>query len=273
MFKAIGSWFKAVGYLLTGQIDAAREVLDTNPKTIRAKYDSIVRDKLDQIQTYKKAVAGLIAQQENKIAKLKELTSDVERLERLKAGALAKAKQTVGELQKSGKSKEEVQGSEDYQKCLNAYNDFNSTLNEKLTRIEELEKDVGEYKNGIANHKIQLQQLIRDVENIKAESHEAVAEVITAKQERELADTIAGIATDGSAEELQKLRQMRQELKAEARVSKELAGTDNKAQEAEFLDYAAKHAVSDEFDSLIGLGEAGKDAGSRSKESGSALPE
>lgn len=271
MFKAIGNWFKAVGYLLTGQIDAAREALDTNPKTIRAKYDAIVRDKLGQIQTYKKAVAGLIAQQENKIARLKELTADVEQLERLKAGALAKAKQTVAEMTKSGRSKEEVQLSPDYAKCLGAYNDFNATLREKQKRIEEIEGDVGEYKTNIANHKIQLQQLIRDVENIKAESHEAVAEVITAKQEKELADTLAGIAVDGSAEELQKLRQMRQELKAEARVSKELAGTDNQAQEAEFLAYAAQSAASDEFDALIGLDEAKPE--DRQKDSGSALPE
>ena len=31
MFGAIGRWIKAVGYLLTGQIDSARRVLDTNP--------------------------------------------------------------------------------------------------------------------------------------------------------------------------------------------------------------------------------------------------
>ncbi|MGB0582278.1 MAG: PspA/IM30 family protein [Limisphaerales bacterium] len=273
MFKAIGRWFKAMGYLLTGQIDAARNSLDTNPKTIRAQYDSIVRDKLEQIQTYKKAVAGLIAQQENKIAKLKELTADVERLDRLKAGALAKAKQTVAELTKAGKSKEDVHASPDYAKCLGAYNDFNSTFNEKQKHCDEVEKDIDEYETSIANHKIQLQQLIRDVENIKSESHEAVAEVITAKQEKELADTLNGIATDGSAEELQGLRQMRQELKAEARISKELAGTDNKAQEAEFLNYAAKSAVSDEFDSLIGLGDEAADAESKDKDSGSALPE
>ena len=39
MFGAIGRWLKAFGYLVTGQIDAAREVLDQNPHVIRAKYD------------------------------------------------------------------------------------------------------------------------------------------------------------------------------------------------------------------------------------------
>ena len=82
---------------------------------------------------------------------------------------------------------------------------------------------------------------------------------------------LSGISTDGSSEELQRLRQMRQELKAEARISKELAGTDTKAQEAEFLEYARKSTASSEFDSLIGLGE--KPQGEKSKDQGPALPE
>ena len=74
MFGAIGRWIKAVGYLLTGQIDSARRVLDTNPHVVRAKYDAIIRDKVARIQTYKQAVAGLIAQQENKMGTVKRLT-------------------------------------------------------------------------------------------------------------------------------------------------------------------------------------------------------
>jgi len=73
--------------------------------------------------------------------------------------------------------------------------------------------------------------------------------------DEDIADTLAGIAKDGSAEELQRLRQLRQEVRAEARVSKELAGTDTKAQEAEFLEYARKSAASSEFDALLGLAE------------------
>jgi hypothetical protein len=95
MFGAIGRWFKALSYLLTGQVDSARRTLDQNPHVVRAKYDSIVREKIARIQTYKQAVAGLIAQQENKMAAVKRMTEEVQNLERLKAGALAKAKQTV----------------------------------------------------------------------------------------------------------------------------------------------------------------------------------
>ena len=255
MFGALVRWFKAVGYLLTGQIDSARRVIDTNPHVVRAKYDQIVRDKVSQIHIYKQAVASLIAQQENKIAIVKRLTEDVQQLERLRSGALAKAKQTVEQLQKAGKTKEDVHSSEDYKKCLAAYNDFSSTLAEKQSRITEAEGDIESYRKNIADHKVQLQQLLRDVEKVRAEASDAVADIITAKQEKDIADTLSGIAKDGSAEELQRLRQLRQEVRAEARISKEMAGTDTKAQEAEFLEYARKSAASSEFDALLGLAE------------------
>lgn len=276
MFKAITRWFKAVGYLLTGQIDSARRVIDTNPHVIKAKYDEIVRDKISRIHQYKQAVAGLIAQEEKKIAKVKTLSEEVANLERLKAGALAKAKQTVEQLKTSGKSQEQIHEDEDYKRCLSAFNDFSSTLSEKQDRITELEQDIGEYRKNISDHKVQLQQLLRDVEKVKSEAADTVADVITSKQEKELAETLAGIAQDGSAEELQGLRDMRQELKAEAKITRELAGTDTKAQEAEFLEYARQSQSSSEFDALIGLASETED---KSKSTGTtdkkdtALPE
>lgn len=255
MFGAIGRWFKAIWYLMTGRIDAARRSLDTNPHVVRAKYDDIIRDKTRQIQEYKQAVARLIAQQENKMAKVRTLTEEVEKLENLMTGALAKAKQRVTELQGQGKDKATVQLDEEYKKCLTAYNDFSSSLQEKKNRIEELEGDVEGYGDRIKEHKIQLQQLVRDLEKIKTESHDAVADMISSQQEKEIADALTGIGEDGTAEELIKLRQLRQEVKADARISSELAGTDTKAQEAEFLEYAKSNASNDEFDALVGLAE------------------
>lgn len=253
MFAAIARWFKAVGYLLTGRIDSARKELDTDPHVVRAKYDEIVSEKTTRIHQYKQAVGSLIAQQENKISKVKILTDDVKRLENLKAGALAKAKQRVAVLNGQGKTKEEIQKDEEYGKCLSAYNDFNSTLAEKQARIEELESDIDSYRDRIKEHKIQLQQLLREIEKIKAESADFVADIITAKQEKDIADAFAGIAEDGTAKELQRMRELRQEIKAEARISSELAGTDTRLQEAEFLDYARTAQANDEFEALVGL--------------------
>ncbi len=260
MFGAVFRWVKALGYLVTGQLDAARRTLDMNPHVVRAKYDEVLRDKTGRIHQYKQAVSGLIAQQENKMGKVKALTEEVGRLEGLKAGALAKAKQRVNELQAAGKTTEEIQHDEEYMRCQAAFGDFSSTLAEKQARIDELEADIADYGKRVAEHKVQMQSLLRELEKLKAEQADAVADIITAREEKEIAETVAGIAKDGTAEELQRLRQLRQEVKAEARITKELAGTDTKNQEREFLEYARSSQASSEFDALIGLaGAAEKD--------------
>jgi chromosome segregation ATPase len=264
-----------VGYLLTGQVDAARRTLDMNPHVMRAKYDEILRDKTSRIHQYKQAVAGLIAQQENKMQKVKALTEEVGRLENLKAGALAKAKQKVEELQRAGKTTEQIQHDEDYLRCQAAYKDFSSTLAEKQSRIEELEADIGDYGKRIGDHKVQLQSLLRELDKLRAEQSDAVAEVITSREEKDLADTLSGIAQDGTAEELQRLRQLRQEVKAEARISRELAGTDSKVQEAEFMEFARSSQSDSEFDALIGLAASVEKPASAApvQEKPAALPE
>ena len=268
MFGAIGRWFKAVWYKITGQIDQARRGLDTDPHVMRAKFDDIIKGKVNQIHTYKQAVATLIAQQEKKMAKVKSLTEEVQKLENLKAGALAMAKQTVAKLQGEGKTKEEVHANADYKKCLTAYNDFAATLTEKQDHIKDLENDIGEYDGSIANHKINLQQLQRDIEKLKSEAADAVADVITAKEERDLSDMLNGISKDGMAKELQDMRDLRHEMRAEARVSREMAGTDSKQQEAQFLEYARSNTASDEFDSLLGMAE-----GTEGAETSASKPE
>ena len=252
---AIWRWCKAGLYLITGQIDKYRRTLDKNPTVMKAKFDDVIKSKVDQIHTYKQAVAKLIAQQEKKMAKLKALTEETKKLETLKAGALAMAKQTVSKLQNEGQSKEVIHASEQYRKCLTAYNDFAATVTEKKDHIKDLEGDIAEYDESLANHKVNLTQLTRDIEKLKSEAADAVADVITAKEETDLSDMLNGISQDGMAKELQDMRELRSEMRAEARVSREMAGTDGKAQEAEFLEYARTHSATDEFDSLLGLAE------------------
>ena len=242
MFGAIGRWFKAVWYKLTGQIDQARRGLDTDPHVMRAKFDEIIKGKVNQLHPYKQAVA---------------------------------------KLQGEGKTKEQLHDDPEYKKCLTAYNDFAATLTEKQDHIKDLEGDIGEYDGSIASHKINLQQLQRDIEKLKSEAADAVADVITSKEETDLADMINGISKDGMAKELQDMRELRHEMRAEARVSREMAGTDSKVQEAEFLEYARSNTATDEFDALLGVAEgseAAETAPSEPKEtektgSDSILPE
>ncbi|MFC1597140.1 PspA/IM30 family protein [Planctomycetota bacterium] len=250
MFRAIGRYIRAIGYLVTGRIDKARRALMTDPNVIRATYDQIITEKKTRINQYKDAVAGMIGQEEKKKAKLKSLTEEIQQLERLKAGAAAMAKKLV---EKHNGDVEAVKNDPEYTRCQAAFTDFSATLSEKEQRADELEADMEALCKGIADHKTQIQAVLRDFEKIKEEKHDAVADVISAREEQQIADMVSGLSEDRSSEELAELRDLRREVKAKARMSREMSGLDTKRDEEEFLAYATESVANDEFDALIGL--------------------
>lgn len=87
MFKAMGKYVRAVFYLVTFRIDKASETLRTNPGVMSATYDRIIDEKRSRINQYKDAIAAMIAQEESKKQKLKQLTEEIEKLQKLKSGA------------------------------------------------------------------------------------------------------------------------------------------------------------------------------------------
>jgi phage shock protein A len=250
MFRAIGRYFRALGYLLTGRVDRARQALSLNPDVVRATYDSVIVEKTARIHQYKDAVGAMIAQEEKKKADLKRITEEITKLEKLRDGAAAMARKVV---ERHRGNVESVKADPEYMKCQAAFKDFSSTLQEKETHCAGLEEDIQTLQKTVSGHKTQLQSLLRELDKVKQEKHEAVADIITAKEEREIADMVAGISQDRTAEELQELRELRARAKATARVSREMSGLDTKRSEAEFLEYAAKSAADTEFDALIGL--------------------
>lgn len=250
MFRAIGRYFRALGYLLTGRVDQARRAVSADPSVVQATFDNIIQEKKKRISQYKDAVGAMIAQEEKKKSSLKRITSEIEKLTKLRDGAAAMARKLV---EKHNGDAEAVRNDPDYIKCQAAFKDFSSSLREKESHVLELETDVQEFEKNIAGHKTQLTSLLREIDKLKSEKHETVAELLTAKEEKEISDMLAGISQDRTHEELQELREIRDNAKATARVSREVAGVDARQSEQEFLDYAAQTTADSEFEALIGL--------------------
>jgi phage shock protein A len=259
MFKAIGRYFRALGYLLTGRVNKMSETLREEPAVISATYDKIISDKKSRINEYKDAIGKMVSQQESKKQKVKILSGEIAKLEKLKAGALRLAQAKAKEL-----GKELCITDPEYLKCKQAYSDFSSTLAEKKARVEDLESDVETSVKNIDGHKIQIKSIIRDLEKIKEEKQDTLADVISAKEQESIADMMSGLSEDRSSEELAELRQMRNDAKAKAQVSSELAGLDVKRDEAEFINALQSSVADDEFSALMDFDEA------EAKESGDA---
>ncbi len=252
MFRSIARFFRAIGYLLTGKVDKATEKVASDPNVIRAQFDSILRAKKGQIQEYSGAVAQLLAQQEKKKATMKRLSGDIEKLSSRKAGAGGLARELAVKLKAEGKTSDEIKSDPDFLKHQSAFTDFSSTLGELVERVEEIDGDIKSYAERIAKHKIGLQNLQRDIAKLKDEQADTVADIITAKEERQINDALSGISSDGTGAELERIRDMRDKAKAAATISSELAGTDIRVAEQEYEAYASATASNDEFDALIG---------------------
>jgi phage shock protein A len=250
MFKAIGKYFRALGYLVTFRIDKASESLRTNPGVISANYDRVIQEKRNRLNQYKDAVSAMIAQEEAKKEKLRSLTDEIDKLEKLRAGAAAKAK---GLVESYNGDVEAVRRDPEYSKCQSAFKDFTSTLAEKQQRAQELDEDLKQLVANVSGHKTQMQSLMRELDQLKEEKHDTVAEIMSASEEKQLADMMTGLSNDRTSEELRELRDLRSQVNANARISRELAGMDSKHAEAEFLEYAQSNEADDEFDALIGL--------------------
>ncbi len=268
MFNAIGRFFRAIKYLFTGKVDQAADAISANPTVISATFDKVIQDKKKRLNEYKDAISAMIAQEESKKERLTSLTQEIEKLEKLKAGAAARAKTLVDKYHGDSQA---VKNDPEYLKCQSAFKDFSSTLAEKQQRSLELEEDLRQLIANVSGHKTQIQTLMRELEKIKEEKHDAVADVLSAKEEKQIADMVNGISNDKTSQELQRLRDMRQKAVANARVSRELAGMDAKKAENEFLEYAQKNAADDEFDALIGL--AGKKESAEPAQTESKIPE
>ena len=251
MANGITRFFKAIWYTLTGKAHESADRMMENPEAVRGAYEDIINDKKGNIQRYKQAIGQLIALVEQKRGAVKGLTDEVERLEELKAGAIAKAQQTAAQLQGEGLSQEEIKVHAEYTRCVTAYKDFNSSLEEKTERITGLETEIEGAQSDIESHKLQITGLHRDLEQIKTEQSEAVADLITAREQEEISDMLSGISMDGTSAELTRMRDIREKAKARSKVAQELAGTDSKSEEDEFLTAARSSAASDEFDALI----------------------
>ncbi len=251
MANGFTRFFKAIWYTLTGRAHEQADRLMENPEAVRGAYEDIIRDKQGNIQRYKQAIGQLIALVEQKKNSLKGLTDDIDKLEQMKAGAIAKAKSTAAALQEAGTPDGEIKQDPDYVRCVSSYNDFHSTLEEKNARVTELEEDIERAQGDIESHKLQIISLHRDLDKIKTEQSEAVADLITAREQEDIADMLSGISTDGTSAELSRMREIREKAKGRSTVAQELAGTDSRAEEEEFLAAARSTSATDEFDSLI----------------------
>ncbi len=248
MFKAIGRFFRAIGYMLSGKIDASTKGMNEDPHVVRARFDDLIEKKRDSILQVRNAVAGLIRNVERKRGELKSTNDEINKKERLMSGAKAMAAKVA-----KGKGREDARQDAEFIKCMTAYQDFKNSVEILMQRKESLEQDVAQTEQDSKGYEVQLQSLHRELQDLIDERERSVADVAMARETRAASEAIAGIANDGTADDLRRLRESVSQAKAEAQVTSRLAGTDTARQEAEFIEMAGGIEAESEFmDDIFG---------------------
>lgn len=249
MFKAIGRLFKAIYYLITFRFNDAADTFLNRPEIMGARYDEIITEKRNRLNEYVNAVSALKVQEEKKKEKIKQLAIEIENDKDVMADILEEAKQLVSNIGKG----EDIEANPDYISLMQEYKDYASTVEQREQRVNDLNNSLKQISQSISQHKLGLEQLQRDLESLKVEKAEAVAEMISSKEEEKLASVISGMSEDSSDQELEKLRDVRAEQRAGAEISRELAGMDVNAKRSRRIARARENKHSLEFSQLVGV--------------------
>jgi len=252
MFRAIKRVIRAIGYLLVGKLDKAADALYTNPDAMRGGYQKVIEEKTKHAQEYMDAVASKVESKNEKMARLERLNADATKLSDIINGAKVKAKERAEAL---GFDEEALRTDEKYQELRQAAIDRSHTLVEKQERIADLEDAIRKDEVEINNHKARLRQMKTDVQKLKDESKDAVADVRAAAFDQKINDTLNGISDDKTENDLTRLREARNKAAAKASISSEMAGTDVAALEMELMAAGKADEATADFDSFIFKGQ------------------
>lgn len=242
MFSSLMRFFRNLGYILTGQFNKINKGIENNVEVFEARYEEVIKEKVARINQLRDAVAALMGLNEKKKSDLKLINADIEKYQKLVAGAKTKAQKVA-----QGKTQAQALADPEFQKAQSAYNNFASTLKEKEARADELEADIERNNGQISKHELSLKELQRDINKVKEEKHEAKADLLIAQEEKKIADALSNISEDKSANTLAELREQRAKAKAERDIAETMAGTSELAEEAEFMAEAENSGFNSEL--------------------------
>jgi predicted nucleic acid-binding Zn-ribbon protein len=253
-------YFRALWYFCTGRFSAAAETLASNEFVMAATYDASIEKSQKRYHTVRNAVAKLVSIEQEKVTKVQALTEKFQKLEKVKQGAAGKAKALAEQLKGQGQTNDQIKKNADYLKHMAAFQNAATSATDTENDIQGLEKELDGHRAQIAQYKIQLQNMQRSNKDLQEEKQEAIADVAIAKEMQAVNDVLNGLTEDTVDKDLIAARKARQNAKAKAHITAELAGNDAQLAEAEYVDFAANNDASSEFDALIGLTEDDTDS-------------
>lgn len=251
--KQAGRFFRGLVRVLTFGLVKLTEPMEDSPAMVGLQYEEIIEQKAKAAQQLKNSIGALMGQQETLQAKYETLQNEIKDLEDEKAGFLALARDRIKHLTETeGKTQEQALADAEVMQYQASFSDADSSLTAKMKHLEDIKQQVGGMQESIDNYIIQGQQMAREVETLRQEKHEAVANIAINRNIDKINEALAGISTSGADDQLANIRRRTSEIKGRAKASQRIASTDVSVQRQKAKEAAKRVVANKEF--LAGLG-------------------
>lgn len=231
--KSVFRFIVTLGGLLSSQVDEGTDALTSTPAGIKSAY-RMTRDKWKkQYHDVRDAVSQLFLVMEQKRQETAKLEKEAAELEVMKKGAIEKFKSTREEK---------------YQQAFQA---AHTRSGEVQARLGQLTTEVADIERQVERYKLKLTEMQRSIQDLDKQEAEAIADIVSSKQIVDLNDRMSNLSTTLHDENLQAIEKTRQKMKAKAKLSDELVGSDTSQIESEIMAAGMSGDAMDEFNRML----------------------
>lgn len=193
MGNAVKTYLSSFAKKFPGRSNRREHIKRINAEMLRSAYEVLIQHREDSLQQYKTAVGMLIAQIKQKESSLSNLKNEINNLIEIMDKAKSKSESVSTELKNAGKTDEEIAEHPDIIRCEKACQDFQNTLDDKTARLSTIQIEQKSIEDKIESFKLRIVQHHRDINRIQQEQTETINELINRRQDKEIADILAGL--------------------------------------------------------------------------------
>lgn len=215
-------------------IRAGDELVSSSPDAIKATYATAIDEAKKRYKEMERAVALLARERERTEMSLKDLDKEEAELRRKLEGALAAA-----EAEPNDPSHRE------------AGTRYLSRIKEIDERQAVLTQDLDAQSGKVEEYKIRLRSFTDEIDKLKREQGEMVAEFVSNQQVIQLEDRLKGLGESAVDESVVAIREKVANLRAQAKIATEMGGATVHAQDRAYENLGAEREAQSRFDELL----------------------
>jgi phage shock protein A len=215
-------------------IRAGDDLVSQSPEAIRSTYAAAIQEAKQRYKDMEEAVALLARERERTAESLKELDREEQELQKMLEGALSAA-----EAEPNNPAHREA-GTR-YQMRIQEIDGKQAALTQEL---DAQSKKVEEYKT-------RLRSFMSEIEQLKREQGEMVAELMSSRQVLMLEDRLKGLAETAVDESIVAIREKVANLKAQAKIASEMSAATAGTQDRTYERIGDTTLAANRFDELL----------------------